>query len=254
MCDNSSPLIVLERVSKWFGTERVLSDVSLVLSRGERLVICGPSGSGKSTLLRCINGLAEHEEGSIVVNDVRVTRRSKALGRVRSDVGMVFQAFNLFQHLTALENCVLAPMRVRGLARPQAEAVAIQFLDRVHMKSYLGSYPNELSGGQQQRVAIARALCMQPQVMMFDEPTSSLDPEMTKEVLDIILDLSRCGMTMICVTHEIPFAQQIADRVLFIDRGQVIEEGSPDALFQQPQSERLKTFLKQVLHHRPVGA
>jgi ABC-type polar amino acid transport system ATPase subunit len=239
-------------VSKWFSAERVLTDVSLALSTGERLVICGPSGSGKSTLLRCINGLDDYDEGSIIVNGMRVTRQSKTLERVRSDAGMVFQAFNLFAHLTALENCTLAPMKVRGLTRPQAEAAAIQFLDRVHMKRYLGSYPSELSGGQQQRVAIARALCMQPRVIMFDEPTSSLDPEMTKEVLDIILDLSRSGMTMICVTHEIPFAQQIADRVMFIDRGQVIEEGTPNALFQQPRSERLKIFLNQVLHHRPV--
>jgi general L-amino acid transport system ATP-binding protein len=242
--------MVLDRVSKWFGKQRVLTDVSWSLSNGERLVICGPSGSGKSTLLRCINGLDQHQGGSIVVDGIRVTRQSKALERVRSEVGMVFQSFNLFQHLTVLENCTLAPMWVRSWNSERAQAVATEFLQRVHMQEYLHSYPSQLSGGQQQRVAIARALCMQPKVMMFDEPTSALDPEMTKEVLDIILDLRASGMTMICVTHEMAFARQIADRVMFIDRGQIIEQGSPAELFEQPRTERLKNFLNQVLRDR----
>jgi general L-amino acid transport system ATP-binding protein len=242
-------VIVLDRVGKRFGSDRVLTDISLTVSRGERLVICGPSGSGKSTLLRCINGLDHHEQGSIHVDGGSVTRETKALERVRCDVGMVFQSFNLFAHLTALENCMLAPMWVRRLTRQQAESAALEFLERVHMQDYRDSYPSELSGGQQQRVAIARALCMRPKVMMFDEPTSALDPEMTKEVLDILIDLSGSGLTMICVTHEMAFARKIADRLLFIDRGQIVEQGDPTELFDRPKSERLKAFLNQVLQH-----
>jgi general L-amino acid transport system ATP-binding protein len=243
-------LVVLDRVNKWFGKQRVLTDVSMGLSNGERVVICGPSGSGKSTLLRCINGLEHHQSGSITVDGMRLTRQSKSLEQVRSEVGMVFQSFNLFQHLTVLENCTLAPMWVRGWTRQQAQTAATEFLQRVHMQEYLGNFPSQLSGGQQQRVAIARALCMQPKVMMFDEPTSALDPEMTKEVLDIILDLRTSGMTMLCVTHEMAFARQIADRVIFIDRGQIVEQGSPAELFERPKTERLKAFLNQVLREQ----
>jgi len=241
-------LIVLEAVNKWFGNEHVLTDLSFRLFSGERLVICGPSGSGKSTLLRCINGLESHQSGRISVAGTALTRHASSLEVVRRDVGMVFQSFNLFEHLTALENCMLAPMWVRHLPRAQAEATALDYLSRVYMRDFVGSYPAQLSGGQQQRVAIARALCMQPRVMMFDEPTSALDPEMTKEVLDIIVGLSTTGMTMICVTHEMAFARQIADRVIFMDRGQIIEEGGPTELFERPKTERLKNFLNQVLH------
>jgi general L-amino acid transport system ATP-binding protein len=243
-------LILLEAVNKWFGKEHVLSDLSLRLFSGERLVICGPSGSGKSTLLRCINGLESHKSGRISVAGTTLTRQASSLERVRRDVGMVFQSFNLFEHLTALENCTLAPMWVRHVPRARAEATALDYLSRVHMRDFVDSYPAQLSGGQQQRVAIARALCMQPRVMMFDEPTSALDPEMTKEVLDIILDLSTTGMTLICVTHEMAFARQIADRVIFMDRGQIVEEGGPTALFERPKTERLKNFLNQVLRER----
>jgi general L-amino acid transport system ATP-binding protein len=244
------PVIVFEGVNKWFGQDHVLIDLSLSLYNGERLVICGPSGSGKSTLLRCINGLESHQRGYISFAGTVLTRRASSLERVRRDVGMVFQSFNLFQHLTVLENCTLAPMWVRHLPRGQADAAARDYLGRVHMLDYVGSYPAQLSGGQQQRVAIARSLCMQPRVMMFDEPTSALDPEMTKEVLDIIVGLSTTGMTMICVTHEMAFARQIADRVIFMDRGQIVEQGPPAELFERPQTDRLKNFLNQVLRQR----
>jgi general L-amino acid transport system ATP-binding protein len=242
------PIVMLESVSKWFGDAQVIKDLSLTLAAGERLVICGPSGSGKSTLLRCINGLESHQSGRITVSGVLLTRQASALDRVRRDVGMVFQSFNLFAHLTVLENCMLAPVWVRKLAPPDVEALAMQYLRRVHMADYATSYPNQLSGGQQQRVAIARALCMQPKVLMFDEPTSALDPEMIREVLDIIVGLTDTGMTMICVTHEMAFARQIADRVVFMDRGQIIEQGTPGDLFERPRSERLRSFLQQVLH------
>jgi len=236
-------MIVLDAVNSWYGGTQVLRDISLTLEAGERLVICGPSGSGKSTLLRCINGLQPHQSGRITVAGTPLTRQSAALERVRRDVGMVFQSFNLFLHLTVLENCMLAPTWVRHVPKPEAQSTAIEYLRQVHMADYLGSYPNQLSGGQQQRVAIARALCMQPKVLMFDEPTSALDPEMTKEVLDIIVGLTTTGMTMICVTHEMAFARQIADRVVFIDRGQIVEQGSPADLFERPRTERLKAFL-----------
>jgi general L-amino acid transport system ATP-binding protein len=248
------PLVALERVNKWLGQDQVLCDVSLTLARGERLVICGPSGAGKSTLLRCINGLERHQSGRIVVNGTTLTHHTKAMQQVRLDVGMVFQSFNLFQHLTVLENCSLAPAWVRGLTAQQAEALALDYLQRVHMGSQVHSYPSQLSGGQQQRVAIARALCMQPKVMMFDEPTSALDPEMTKEVLDIIVELSATGMTMLCVTHEMGFARRIADRMIFLDGGRITEEGSPAEFFQRPQTERLKSFLNQVLHAQRLQA
>jgi general L-amino acid transport system ATP-binding protein len=244
------PLILLESVNKWFGKVQVLTDISLALRAGERLVLCGPSGSGKSTLLRCINGLEHHQSGRIVVSGRPLTRHSSVLELVRREVGMVFQSFNLFQHLTVLENCVLAPTWVRRMRRTEAEATAFEYLRRVRMADYAASFPNQLSGGQQQRVAIARALCMQPKVMMFDEPTSALDPEMTRDVLDIIVDLSTTGMTMLCVTHEMEFARRIANRLIFIDRGQIVEQGDPGELFDRPQSERLKNFLRQVLNER----
>ena len=243
----TGPVIILDAVNKWYGSSQVLKDLSLVLAAGERLVICGPSGSGKSTLLRCINGLEPHQSGRISVAGTVLTRQSAALERVRRDVGLVFQSFNLFLHLTVLENCMLAPMWVRQVPKVEAEAVAINYLRQVHMAEYIGSYPGQLSGGQQQRVAIARALSMQPKVLMFDEPTSALDPEMTKGVLEIIVGLTTVGMTMICVTHEMALARQIADRVVFMDRGQIVEQGSPADLFERPQTERLKSFLNQVL-------
>jgi general L-amino acid transport system ATP-binding protein len=242
-----NPIVVLDTVNKWYGRTQVLKDLSLTLTAGERLVVCGPSGSGKSTLLRCINGLESHQGGRITVSGTVLTRHSGALERVRRDVGMVFQSFNLFLHLTVLENCMLAPVWVRHLPNAEVEALAMRYLRRVHMAEYAASYPNQLSGGQQQRVAIARALCMQPKVLMFDEPTSALDPEMTREVLDIIISLTTTGMTMICVTHEMAFAKQIADRVVFIDRGQIVEQGTPSDLFERPQTERLKSFLSEVL-------
>jgi general L-amino acid transport system ATP-binding protein len=245
-----APIVTLDRVNKWYGRAQVLNDLSLTLAAGERLVICGPSGSGKSTLLRCINGLEPHQGGRITVSGTLLTRKGSALDQVRRNVGMVFQSFNLFLHLTVLENCVLAPLWVRKLPPLEVEALAMQYLQRVHMADYAASYPNQLSGGQQQRVAIARALCMQPQVLMFDEPTSALDPEMTREVLDIIVGLTNTGMTMICVTHEMAFARQIADRVVFMDRGQIVEQGTPTDLFERPQSERLKLFLSQVLREQ----
>jgi len=244
----NDPLIVLDAVDKWYGRTRVLNKVSMTLAVGERLVICGPSGSGKSTLLRCINGLAEHQGGTITVAGTRLSRHSRVLEQVRRDVGMVFQTFDLFLHLTVLENCTLAPMWVRRGSRGEVEEQAVEYLRRVHMDGFVDSYPRQLSGGQQQRVAIARALCMQPKVLMFDEPTSALDPEMTKEVLDIIVDLTTTGMTMICVTHEMAFARQIADRVVFVDRGQIVEQGTPEDMFERPHTERLKAFLSQVLH------
>jgi general L-amino acid transport system ATP-binding protein len=244
------PIITLDTVNKWYGRVQVLKDLSLTLAAGERLVICGPSGSGKSTLLRCINGLESHQSGCITVSGTLLTRQAKALDQVRRHVGMVFQSFNLFLHLTVLENCILAPMWVRRLPPPDVKALAMEYLGRVHMADYAASYPNQLSGGQQQRVAIARALCMQPQVLMFDEPTSALDPEMTREVLDIIVDLSNTGMTMICVTHEMAFARQIAHRVVFMNRGQIVEQGTPSELFERPRSERLRAFLSQVLREQ----
>jgi len=239
--------ISLRAVSKWYGPVKVLSDLSMTLKAGERLAICGPSGSGKSTLLRCINGLEPYQSGEITVAGTLVRRQPRVLQRVRRDVGMVFQTFNLFSHLTVLQNCILAPMSVRHATRRGAEDLAMDYLRRVHMAQFIARYPSQLSGGQQQRVAIARALCMQPKVLMFDEPTSALDPEMTKEVLEVILSLARSGMSMICVTHEMLFARQLADRMVFIDRGEIIEQGAPAEIFDRPQSERLKTFISQSL-------
>jgi general L-amino acid transport system ATP-binding protein len=232
---------------KWFGTFHVLADVSIKVRRGERVVICGPSGSGKSTLIRCINALEEYQRGEIVVDGVQLTKNLKRVDDVRREVGMVFQQFNLFPHLTVLENCILAPMHVRKLPRRTAEETARRLLERVKIPEQAEKYPGQLSGGQQQRVAIARALCMNPKIMMFDEPTSALDPEMVKEVLDTMVELANDGMTMMVVTHEMGFARQVADRVVFMDAGQIVEINSPEAFFSNPQHERTKLFLSQIL-------
>ncbi len=244
---DAPPAISLQKVNKWFGSLHVLRDVSLDVALGERVVVCGPSGSGKSTLIRCINRLEEHQEGRIVVDGIELTDDLKALDAIRREVGMVFQSFNLFPHLTILENCTLAPIWVRKMPKKQAEELAMEYLTRVRIPEQASKYPGQLSGGQQQRVAIARALCMQPKIMLFDEPTSALDPEMIKEVLDTMVMLAGTGMTMICVTHEMGFARQVADRVVFMDRGEIVEQGVPQAIFENPQTDRLKTFLSQIL-------
>jgi len=243
------PALVLDNVSASFGALHVLRGISLTVAPGERLVLCGPSGSGKSTMIRCINGLERAQSGQIIVDGVELTHDSVSLKRVRRDVGMVFQSFNLFPHLTVLENCILAPMSVKGQKRADAEALAMEFLARVKIPDQAKKYPSQLSGGQQQRVAIARALCMQPRIMLFDEPTSALDPEMIKEVLDTMVELAGTGMTMLCVTHEMGFARQVADRVIFMDGGEIVETGTPDALFSAPQTARLQRFLAQILRH-----
>jgi len=236
-------------VNKWFGTFHVLRDVNLKVARKERIVICGPSGSGKSTLIRCINRLEEHQQGRIVVDGVELTADLRSIDAVRADVGMVFQQFNLFPHLTVLENCTLAQIWVRRRPKAQAEEVAMEFLKRVRIPEQANKYPAQLSGGQQQRVAIARALCMNPKIMLFDEPTSALDPEMIKEVLDTIRSLAEDGMTMLIVTHEMGFARQVADRIVFMDEGQIVEMNRPEAFFTNPQHERTKRFLSQILHN-----
>ena len=243
----SEPAILFERVGKWFGAHQVLRDISLEVGAGERVVVCGPSGSGKSTMIRCINRLEVHQQGRIVVDGIELTDDIRALDRVRREVGMVFQSFNLFPHLTILENCTLAPIEVRRMKRPAAAELAMDFLRRVRIPEQAGKYPGQLSGGQQQRVAIARALCMQPKIMLFDEPTSALDPEMIKEVLDTMVELAESGMTMVCVTHEMGFARQVADRVMFMDQGEIVEQGPPGELFGHPRTERLKSFLGQIL-------
>jgi general L-amino acid transport system ATP-binding protein len=237
----------MQAVNKWFGTLHVLRDVTLKVRRGERIVICGPSGSGKSTLIRCINRLEAHHSGRIVVDGVELTSDLKAIDRVRRDVGMVFQQFNLFPHLTVLENCMLAPLRVKKVTRKAARDLAAHFLSRVRISDQAEKYPSELSGGQQQRAAIARALCMSPKIMLFDEPTSALDPEMVKEVLNTIVSLADEGMTMLCVTHEMGFARQVANRVIFIDGGRILEDNAPDAFFEAPRHERTRAFLSQIL-------
>ena len=240
-------VIEMAAVSKWYGKFQVLRDVSLVVREGEKIVICGPSGSGKSTLIRCLNRLEEHQSGRVVVCGVELTRNLKAIERIRRDVGMVFQHFNLFPHLTVLQNCTLAPVQVRKLPKAEAEALARRYLDRVRILEHAHKLPGQLSGGQQQRVAIARALCMQPKVMLFDEPTSALDPEMVKEVLDVMTDLAAEGMTMLVVTHEMGFARRVADRVVFMDDGQIVEENTPEAFFTAPKHERARVFLSQIL-------
>jgi general L-amino acid transport system ATP-binding protein len=238
----------LVKVNKWYGDFHVLKDINLRVHKGERIVVAGPSGSGKSTMIRCINALEEHQKGQIVVDGIELTNDLKKVDEVRREVGMVFQHFNLFPHLTILENCTLGPIWVRRMPRAQAEDVAMHFLERVKIPEQAAKYPGQLSGGQQQRVAIARSLCMNPKVMLFDEPTSALDPEMIKEVLDVMVNLAEDGMTMICVTHEMGFARQVANRVIFMDQGQIIEENEPEAFFLNPQHERTKLFLSQILH------
>ncbi len=235
-------------VNKWYGDFHVLRDINLKVTRGEKIVICGPSGSGKSTMIRCINRLEEHQKGQIIVDGIELTADLKKIDEVRREVGMVFQHFNLFPHLTILENCTLAPIWVKKMPKKDAEEIAMHFLNRVKIPEQANKFPGQLSGGQQQRVAIARSLCMSPKIMLFDEPTSALDPEMVKEVLDTMVSLAHEGMTMLCVTHEMGFARQVADRVIFMDRGQVVEMNTPDEFFKNPQHERTKEFLSQILH------
>jgi general L-amino acid transport system ATP-binding protein len=243
----NQPAIVLDRVNKWYGAMHVLRDVSLTVGQKERVVVCGPSGSGKSTMIRCINRLESHQEGTITVDGTELTDDLRALDTIRREVGMVFQGFNLFPHLTILENCTLAPIWVRKMPKAEAEELAMSYLRRVKIPEQANKYPGQLSGGQQQRVAIARALCMKPKIMLFDEPTSALDPEMIKEVLDTMIGLAEDGMTMVCVTHEMGFAKKVADRVVFMDRGEVVEAGPPTQMFDDPKTERLKSFLSQIL-------
>ncbi|MDI3308950.1 MAG: amino acid ABC transporter ATP-binding protein [Acetobacteraceae bacterium] len=244
---DAPPAILMDKVNKWFGTLHVLRDVSLSVAPGERVVVCGPSGSGKSTMIRCINRLETHQEGRILVDNIELTDDVKALDAIRREVGMVFQSFNLFPHLTVLDNCTLAPIWVRRMPKAEAEALAMHYLERVRIPEQAKKFPGQLSGGQQQRVAIARALCMKPKIMLFDEPTSALDPEMIKEVLDTMVALAETGMTMICVTHEMGFARQVADRVVFMDRGEIVEAGTPTEIFEHPKTDRLKLFLSQIL-------
>ncbi|MGP7734687.1 amino acid ABC transporter ATP-binding protein [Oceanimonas smirnovii] len=240
-------MVTLQGVNKWYGDFHVLRDIDLTVTKGERIVICGPSGSGKSTLIRCINRLEEHQQGDIIVRGTPLTNDVKNIETIRREVGMVFQHFNLFPHLTVLENCTLAQIWVRKTPRREAEETAMKLLTRVKIESQAKKYPGQLSGGQQQRVAIARSLCMNPEIMLFDEPTSALDPEMIKEVLDVMIELAEEGMTMMCVTHEMGFARTVADRVIFMDAGQIIEENDPETFFHHPQSERTKLFLSQIL-------
>ena len=245
---NAEPMILLQDVNKWYGQFHVLKDINLSVQPGERIVLCGPSGSGKSTTIRCINRLEEHQQGRIVVDGTELTSDLKHIEAIRREVGMVFQHFNLFPHLTVLQNCTLAPMWVRKLPKRQAEEIAMHFLERVRIPEQAHKFPGQLSGGQQQRVAIARALCMKPKIMLFDEPTSALDPEMVKEVLDTMVSLAEDGMTMLCVTHEMGFARTVANRVIFMDKGEIVEQGEPNSFFSNPQNERTKLFLSQILH------
>ena len=242
-------VIRIEGMHKWFGNFHALKDIDLEVFQGEKIVICGPSGSGKSTLIRCINRLEEHRQGLINVHGTDLTSDLKDIETIRSDVGMVFQSFNLFPHLTILENCVLAPIWVRKMPRKEAEDIAMDLLERVKIPEQALKYPGQLSGGQQQRVAIARALCMRPKIMLFDEPTSALDPEMIKEVLDTMIELAQDGMTMLVVTHEMGFARKVANRVIFMDEGEIIEENDPETFFNKPQNDRTKLFLSQILNH-----
>jgi len=246
---SSSAIIELKNVNKWYGEFHVLKDINLTVTKGEIIVICGPSGSGKSTMIRCINRLEEHQSGNIIVNGVPLTNDLKKIDLVRKDVGMVFQHFNLFPHLTVLQNCTLAPIWARKTPQKEADKLAMKYLERVKIPEQANKYPGQLSGGQQQRVAIARSLCMNPQVMLFDEPTSALDPEMVKEVLDVMIELASEGMTMLCVTHEMGFAKSVANRVMFMDAGEIIEENAPHEFFTHPKSERTKLFLSQILQH-----
>jgi general L-amino acid transport system ATP-binding protein len=243
------PIILMRGVDKWYGQFHVLRGINLEVKERERIVICGPSGSGKSTLIRCINRLEEHQKGQIVVDGVELTNDLKHIEQIRREVGMVFQHFNLFPHMTVLQNLTLAPIWVRKMPKGEAEERAMFYLNRVRIADQAGKYPGQLSGGQQQRVAIARSLCMNPKVMLFDEPTSALDPEMIKEVLDVMIQLAEEGMTMLCVTHEMGFARQVADRVIFMDGGEIIEQNAPEEFFNHPQSDRTKLFLSQILGH-----
>jgi ABC-type polar amino acid transport system ATPase subunit len=243
------PIIVLENVSKFFGDFQALKDINLTVRKGERVVVCGPSGSGKSTMIRCINRLEEHNSGKIVVAGRELTGDDKNIDAVRREVGMVFQSFNLFPHLTVIANLMLALKLVRKTPKPEARDIALKFLERVRIPDQADKYPSQLSGGQQQRVAIARALCMKPEVMLFDEPTSALDPEMISEVLDVMVDLAQEGMTMICVTHEMGFARSVADNVVFMDQGEIVEMNPPTAFFENPKSDRTKLFLSQIIKH-----
>jgi general L-amino acid transport system ATP-binding protein len=241
--------VQITQMNKWFGTFHVLRDIDLTVYQGERIVVCGPSGSGKSTLIRCINALEEHQRGEIVVDGTVLSSDLKNVDKIRSEVGMVFQHFNLFPHLTILENCTLAPIWVRKTPRKEAEEIAMHYLEKVKIPEQANKFPGQLSGGQQQRVAIARSLCMRPRIMLFDEPTSALDPEMIKEVLDTMIELAEEGMTMLVVTHEMGFARQVANRVIFMDQGQIVEQNEPQEFFNNPQSERTKLFLSQILGH-----
>ncbi len=241
--------VELRNVNKWYGQFHVLKNLNLLVARGEKIVICGPSGSGKSTVIRCINRLEEHQKGDVIVDGIKLTNNLKNIEKVRSEVGMVFQHFNLFPHLTALENCTLAPIWVKKMPRAEAEATAMKYLERVKIPEQAGKYTGQLSGGQQQRVAIARSLCMRPKIMLFDEPTSALDPEMIKEVLEVMIELASEGITMLCVTHEMGFAKTVADRVIFMDDGEIIEENTPQEFFNHPTHDRTKLFLSQILDH-----
>ncbi len=245
---SSEPMIEITGMHKWYGDFHVLKDINLTVNKGERIVVCGPSGSGKSTMIRCINRLEEHQRGTIIVDGIELTSDLKHIDQVRREVGMVFQHFNLFPHLTVLENLTLAPIWVRKMPKAEADKIAIKYLERVKIPEQASKYPGQLSGGQQQRVAIARSLCMSPKIMLFDEPTSALDPEMIKEVLDVMVDLAKTGMTMIVVTHEMGFARTVANRVIFMDEGEIIEQNDPENFFHNPQSDRTKLFLSQILH------
>ena len=246
--DDGDTIIEFQGVNKWFGNFHVLKDINLNVAKGERIVICGPSGSGKSTLIRCINRLEEHQEGRVTVDGIELTDDVKNIDAIRSEVGMVFQSFNLFPHLSVIDNLVIGQHLVRKLPKSEAQEVAINYLKRVQIDDQADKFPGQLSGGQQQRVAIARSLCMKPKIMLFDEVTSALDPEMVKEVLDVMIDLAKEGMTMLVVTHEMGFAREVADRVMFMDEGQIIEENKPDNFFDKPESDRAKLFLSQILH------
>ncbi|MBN3057390.1 MULTISPECIES: amino acid ABC transporter ATP-binding protein [Pectobacterium] len=248
LTQSTDHMITLENVNKWYGQFHVLKDINLQVRQGERIVLCGPSGSGKSTTIRCINHLEEHQAGRIVVDGIEVNNDLRNIEKIRTEVGMVFQHFNLFPHLTVLQNCTLAPSWVRHTPKKEAEELAMHYLERVRIAAHAHKFPGQLSGGQQQRVAIARSLCMKPKIMLFDEPTSALDPEMVKEVLDTMLGLAQDGMTMLCVTHEMGFAKTVADRVIFMDQGEIVEQAPPDIFFSNPRSERTQAFLSQILH------
>jgi general L-amino acid transport system ATP-binding protein len=243
------PMIEMRKLNKWFGDFHVLTDIDFTVYKGQKVVVCGPSGSGKSTMIRCINRLEEHQDGKLVVDGIELNNDVRNIDAIRREVGMVFQQFNLFPHLTVLENLTLAPIWVRKVPKKEAEEIAMTYLRRVHIPEQANKYPGQLSGGQQQRVAIARALCMKPKIMLFDEPTSALDPEMVKEVLDVMVELAQDGMTMVCVTHEMGFARAVADLVVFMDKGEIVEFNAPTEFFANPRSERTRLFLSQILGH-----